>query len=98
MIVKLLKATLPMAAILVMAHFLCYTNAESVISSDSEIETEQAIIEAEREVEIPNVVLFPWFSLLVGVIAYYVLSRYLHALPYTAIMFMSGEHCRPRSV
>eukprot|EP01082_Thalassiosira_pseudonana_P012006 g10446.t1 g10446 contig4:1896035-1898632(+) len=45
---------------------------------------------AGHEVELPNVVLFPWFSMLIGVFAYYLISRYAHALPYTAIMFITG--------
>ena len=44
----------------------------------------------EEDVEISNVVLFPWFAVLLGVLAYYVLSRFLHSVPYTAVMFMSG--------
>lgn len=35
-------------------------------------------------------VLFPWFAEIVGVVAYYLLSRYAHAIPYTAVMFVVG--------
>ena len=35
-------------------------------------------------------VLFPSFILTLGVVVYYILSRYLHFLPYTAIMFLLG--------
>lgn len=37
-----------------------------------------------------NAVLFPCFVLTLGVMVYYVLSRYLHFLPYTGIMFILG--------
>mmetsp|Transcript_28882 Transcript_28882/g.65754 ORF Transcript_28882/g.65754 Transcript_28882/m.65754 type:complete len:1017 (+) Transcript_28882:196-3246(+) len=35
-------------------------------------------------------VLFPWFVEMMGVFIYYVLSRYAHAIPYTAIVFICG--------
>jgi Sodium/hydrogen exchanger family len=35
-------------------------------------------------------VLFPWFSLLIGTLAYFALSRLLPWLPYTAVMFIIG--------
>ncbi|KAL7512439.1 hypothetical protein ACHAXN_009383 [Cyclotella atomus] len=63
--------------------------AESIIANDEEGTSHEEIEEASHE-EMTNVVLFPWLSMLIGVVAYYLLSRYLHALPYTAVMFMSG--------
>ena len=47
-------------------------------------------IEVEREIEVPNVVLFPWLAVLIGIAAYYCLSRFVHHLPYTAVMFITG--------
>jgi len=44
----------------------------------------------ELEHEIPHVVLFPWFALLVGIFAYYLISRVVHFIPYTAVMFITG--------
>lgn len=35
-------------------------------------------------------VLFPWFSNILGVISFYLLARYLHIFPYTAVMFILG--------
>jgi len=35
-------------------------------------------------------ILFPWFSEIVGVVVFYVLSRYCHWLPFTAVMFLLG--------
>jgi hypothetical protein len=48
-------------------------------------------IEEEHE-EIPPVhaVLFPAFTLTIGVVVFYLLARYAHALPYTAVMFFLG--------
>ena len=44
----------------------------------------------ESEFRDTYAVLFPWFSQIVGVFVYYLLSRYCHALPYTAVMFIIG--------
>lgn len=44
----------------------------------------------DEGLEPPYAVLFPCFSLTIGVVAFYVLSRYAHALPYTAVMFLVG--------
>ncbi|CAJ1966686.1 unnamed protein product [Cylindrotheca closterium] len=40
--------------------------------------------------EAPHAVLFPSLTLTLGVIVFYVLSRYAKALPYTAVMFLIG--------
>lgn len=37
-----------------------------------------------------HAVLFPWFAQIIGIFAYYFLSRYAHALPFTAVMFVLG--------
>lgn len=55
--------------------------------ADTGMTEEGELHEEEREA---YAVLFPWFAEIVGVFAYYVLSRYCHALPYTAIMFVVG--------
>jgi len=44
----------------------------------------------EEHVHPAHAVLFPSFVLTLGVLVYYVLSRYLHFLPYTAVMFLLG--------
>jgi len=42
-------------------------------------------------------ILFPWLTALVGVIVYYVISRYAYGVPTTAVMFLIGAlespHC-----
>lgn len=35
-------------------------------------------------------ILFPWFANILGVICFYLLARYCHMLPYTAVMFCLG--------
>ena len=35
-------------------------------------------------------VLFPWFAEVIGVCTFFILSRYLHFLPFTAVMFLIG--------
>jgi NhaP-type Na+/H+ or K+/H+ antiporter len=50
-----------------------------------------AVVEEEDHgVEPAMAVLFPWFSEVLGVVTVYVLTRYFHALPFTAIMFVIG--------
>ncbi len=36
----------------------------------------------------PNVVLFPWLTMLIGCCVYYLISRFKVKMPYTAIMFI----------
>jgi Sodium/hydrogen exchanger family len=46
--------------------------------------------EPSEDVEPVVAVLFPWFSLAVGTLAYLALSRFLPWIPYTALMFTIG--------
>lgn len=46
--------------------------------------------EAEEHIEPAYAVLFPSFTLTLGVLVFLLLSRYLGALPYTAVMFLLG--------
>lgn len=39
----------------------------------------------------PYGILFPWFTVLVGIFAYYIISRFSHGVPYTAVMFIFGS-------
>ncbi len=57
-------------------------------SSSSTEESEESVFE-QMENEI-YAVLFPWFVQIIGVAAYYVLSRYAHIIPATAVMFVIG--------
>ena len=45
----------------------------------------------EHQVErAEHAVFFPWFSQVIGIVVYYVLSRYARAIPFTAVMFLIG--------
>jgi NhaP-type Na+/H+ or K+/H+ antiporter len=46
--------------------------------------------EVGEEVEPSVAVLFPWFTELLGVVVFLLLTRYAHALPYTAVLFLLG--------
>jgi NhaP-type Na+/H+ or K+/H+ antiporter len=46
--------------------------------------------EEEHEIEPAQAILFPVFTLTIGVMVFYLLSRHLRALPYTAVMFLIG--------
>ncbi len=35
-------------------------------------------------------ILFPWFITIVGVVVYFILTRFIHSIPYTAILFLLG--------
>ncbi|KAL3935316.1 MAG: hypothetical protein SGBAC_009144 [Bacillariaceae sp.] len=65
-------------ALLLLLQFSCATDAET--ENHGELEAPEA----------PHAVLFPAFTLTLGVIVFYVLSRYAKALPYTAVMFLIG--------
>eukprot|EP00457_Paulinella_chromatophora_P001742 gb/GEZN01001744.1/.p1 GENE.gb/GEZN01001744.1/~~gb/GEZN01001744.1/.p1 ORF type:complete len:783 (+),score=79.47 gb/GEZN01001744.1/:144-2492(+) len=49
-----------------------------------------AIAQAEGEMDPAYAILFPWFAELVGVIAFFLLSRSIKVLPYTAVTFLVG--------
>ena len=57
---------------------------ENVVHSESE---EGVLSEEKREV---YAILFPWFAEIIGVFVYFFLSRFAHAIPYTAAMFIVG--------
>lgn len=44
----------------------------------------------EGEAHAPYAVLFPWFVQAIGILVFLLLTRTIHALPYTAIMFLVG--------
>jgi NhaP-type Na+/H+ or K+/H+ antiporter len=46
--------------------------------------------EEKEHIESAYAVLFPSFTLTLGVCVFLLLSRYIHALPYTAVMFILG--------
>eukprot|EP00978_Attheya_sp_CCMP212_P019223 scaffold53609_cov58-Attheya_sp.AAC.1 len=67
----------------------------SLVNAAGTISEEKVIIHLdnglENEVGEPSVaVLFPWFTELLGVVAFLLLTRYAPALPYTAVLFLLG--------
>ena len=44
----------------------------------------------EGHIEPVVAVLYPWFTQAIGIIAFFLLARYAHMLPYTAVMFLIG--------
>ena len=52
--------------------------------------TETTATQEEEEGQAETAVFFPWFAQLLGIIVYYVLSRYARAIPFTAMMFLIG--------
>ena len=64
--------------------------------TDASSETDTTTIDAHREnledetEEAVHAVFFPWFAQLIGVVVYYVLSRYARVIPFTAMMFLIG--------
>ena len=49
-------------------------------------------VEVVEEVEFEPAwaVLFPWFTQWLGIFVFFILTRKLHGLPYTAVMFLLG--------
>jgi len=46
--------------------------------------------EMEEEGEAHYAILYPWFVSLLSVFIYYILTRYVHGVPYTAVLFLLG--------
>ena len=46
--------------------------------------------EEEKETEPAYAVIFPWFVEALGLLVFFILSRWIHSLPYTAVMFCLG--------
>jgi len=72
---------------------LSYANedgAETVGTTTNNTTNESDEVFEDEHVEPSRAVLFPSFSLTIGVVTFLLLSRFAHALPYTAVMFMIG--------
>ncbi len=64
--------------------------AEETHNNSTSIPGEPHLEEEEEHIESAYAVLFPSFTLTLGVCVFLLLSRYIHALPYTAVMFILG--------
>lgn len=71
---------------------LMVASNEEVVQEEGESAAATSEEEEEHEEEIPpyHALLFPSFCLTIGIVVYFLLSRYLQALPYTAVMFLVG--------
>ena len=54
------------------------------------VDTERLQGEENEEFEQSHAVLFPWFVEAAGLLVFFILARYIHGLPYTAVMFVVG--------
>ncbi|CAJ1969546.1 unnamed protein product [Cylindrotheca closterium] len=76
---------------IVLPLILLFCAAHAETTEDAEITDEPHHGEEEGELpEPPYAVLFPSFTVTLGVFVFYILSRYAKALPYTAVMFLLG--------
>jgi hypothetical protein len=68
------------------ALFLAVFAIVVVVPVQSSSETE----EETEGIEGVYAVLLPWFVQAVGVVVFYILTRHFHAVPYTAVWFVTG--------
>lgn len=68
-----------------LALLLCLLVGEATAS-----ESAGGLEGGDEEIEPAYAVLFPWFVQAVGIVVYFLLTRYLHFLPYTAVLFLVG--------
>jgi NhaP-type Na+/H+ or K+/H+ antiporter len=66
------------------------TDATESDGSDHTTDSENEEKSEHNDHLAPYAVLFPSLIMTFGVMAYYILSRYIHALPYTAVLFLLG--------
>jgi NhaP-type Na+/H+ or K+/H+ antiporter len=74
-------------------RFLLLCLAATFLAVQSNDTTEAADSESEIEtegIEVVYAVLMPWFVQAVGVVVFYILTRHVHAVPYTCVLFVTG--------
>lgn len=89
---RLLTPTIWLSRLIVfLAVFLTFVRPSFATTTVSSSERQASAETSEEEdVEPAVAVLFPWFALAVGTLAYLVLTRFLSWIPYTAVMFVIG--------
>jgi NhaP-type Na+/H+ or K+/H+ antiporter len=76
---------------IVLCLLLGWANQVQALQTATETDTEGDVIEKEiPEIESYHAVLFPSFTLTLGVFTFWILSRYAQALPYTGVLFLMG--------
>lgn len=73
-----------------LVSLIAFSRAASEEGHNTTDGTESEETEHEAAHLAPYSVLFPFLIMTFGVMTYYLLSRYMHALPYTAVMFLMG--------
>lgn len=82
---NVVDAILPRGGMLLLVWLL---NTISIANASSTESSSESVFESmENEI---YAVFFPWFVQFLGVAAYYLLSRYAHIIPATAVMFVVG--------
>lgn len=71
------------------AYFLILVTSPACCYAQADVEKDVN----EEEVEPSVAVLFPWFAEALGLIVFYLTTRYVLILPYTAWMFILGTFC-----
>lgn len=85
-----LRTNLDLFLIAIIVAGYCYYADADVAAADVHGTTATAeAAESKAEVAV-NAVFFPWFAQALGLVVYYVLSRYVRAIPFTAMMFLIG--------
>jgi hypothetical protein len=84
-----LRTNLDLFLLCVFVALYSYRADAASTTSDVNQETTDENVPIEVETGVPTV-FFPWFTQVVGIFVYYVLSRYAGAIPFTAVMFLIG--------
>ena len=71
------------------SSMMAHGNTNGTVHNSEESMVEE-LAEHEDAHGAVHAVLFPWFAQIIGIFVYYFLSRFAHALPYTAVMFVMG--------
>lgn len=85
----MLRVTLFLVLLVAMVQAAEETHNEE-LSNNNNITDTHSEEEGEHHIEPAYAVLFPSFTLTLGITVFLFLSRYLQALPYTALMFILG--------
>ena len=60
------------------------------VAAAATIGAAEAAAASEGESHPVTAILFPWFAEIIGVLTFFLLARYCHHLPFTAVMFLIG--------
>jgi hypothetical protein len=69
---------------------LCLAVLLVTVVQSNATETGTETGEETEGIEVVYAVLMPWFVQAVGVVVFYILTRHVHAVPYTCVLFVTG--------